>query len=221
MYSPQLAITIEPSPIEQLSVSALEQWLWDAACVIRGATDAPRFKDFILPLVFYKRLSDVFDDELAALKQSADRDTTKVLNLRKALAVVVETEAASKPFVMGIGERVESLIEAYEDRQLTTQQVLEAFEKLAGEYVQSDAERQNLGVDENAYAIYAVLRPLVSGVTAQQAQEINALFAQFPDYAWDVEQGRRLRAALYKVLRPLVGSQMTDVTSTLLRLQRV
>ncbi|MBD2773497.1 SAM-dependent DNA methyltransferase [Iningainema sp. BLCCT55] len=41
----------------------METWLWDAACKIRGATDAPKFKDFILPLIFYKRLSDVFDDE--------------------------------------------------------------------------------------------------------------------------------------------------------------
>ena len=29
------------------------------------ATDAPKFKDFILPLIFYKRLSNVFDDEFA------------------------------------------------------------------------------------------------------------------------------------------------------------
>lgn len=50
---------------EHLDISALETWLWDAACAIRGATDAPKFKDFILPLVFYKRLSDVFDDEFA------------------------------------------------------------------------------------------------------------------------------------------------------------
>lgn len=46
-----------------LSISELETWLWDAACVIRGAADAPKYKDFILPLVFYKRLSDVFEDE--------------------------------------------------------------------------------------------------------------------------------------------------------------
>jgi type I restriction enzyme M protein len=50
---------------EHLDISSLETWLWDAACAIRGATDAPKFKDFILPLVFYKRLSDVFDDEFA------------------------------------------------------------------------------------------------------------------------------------------------------------
>ena len=50
---------------KHLDISTLETWLWDAACVIRGATDAPKFKDFILPLIFYKRLSDVFDDEFA------------------------------------------------------------------------------------------------------------------------------------------------------------
>jgi type I restriction enzyme M protein len=48
---------------ERLDISLLETWLWDAACAIRGATDAPKFKDFILPLIFFKRLSDVFDDE--------------------------------------------------------------------------------------------------------------------------------------------------------------
>lgn len=52
---------------EHLDIAKLETWLWDAACVIRGAMDAPKFKDFILPLIFYKRLSDVFDDEFAKL----------------------------------------------------------------------------------------------------------------------------------------------------------
>lgn len=50
---------------EQLDVPTLEIWLWNAACAVRGTTDAPKFKGFILPLVFYKRLSDVFDDEFA------------------------------------------------------------------------------------------------------------------------------------------------------------
>ena len=43
---------------------SLESWIWDAACSIRGAQDAPKYKSFILPLIFTKRLCDVFDDEL-------------------------------------------------------------------------------------------------------------------------------------------------------------
>ncbi|MEH0933180.1 N-6 DNA methylase [Micromonospora sp. CPCC 205558] len=45
----------------------MEQMLWDAACSIRGEKDAAKFKDYLLPLLFLKRLSDVFDDEISRL----------------------------------------------------------------------------------------------------------------------------------------------------------
>ena len=50
-----------------IDIRTLETWLWDAACIIRGPVDAPKFKDYILPLVFLKRLSDVFEDEIRHL----------------------------------------------------------------------------------------------------------------------------------------------------------
>lgn len=54
----------------------MEQMLWDAACSIRGEKDAAKFKDYLLPLLFLKRLSDVFDDEVARLAESyGDRAT--------------------------------------------------------------------------------------------------------------------------------------------------
>jgi type I restriction enzyme M protein len=59
-----------------LDVKALEVWLWDAACQIRGPLDAPKFKDYILPLIFLKRLSDVFDDEVERVADEiGDLDT--------------------------------------------------------------------------------------------------------------------------------------------------
>jgi len=60
---------------------SLESWIWDAACSIRGAQDAPKYKDFILPLVFTKRLCDVFDDEV-------DRIAEKVGSRAKAFKLV-------------------------------------------------------------------------------------------------------------------------------------
>jgi type I restriction enzyme M protein len=63
---PQVSTIALPAMAEEhLDIPTLETWLWDAACAIREAADAPKFKDFILPLVFFKRLSDVFDDEFA------------------------------------------------------------------------------------------------------------------------------------------------------------
>jgi type I restriction enzyme M protein len=65
-----------PHPHDKLDTKALENWLWQAACSIRGAVDAPKFKDYILPLVFVRRLSDVFDDELRRLaEQFGDQQT--------------------------------------------------------------------------------------------------------------------------------------------------
>lgn len=53
-----------------MELSTLENWLWKAACSIRGEVDAARYKDYILPLVFYKRLDDVYADELARVADS-------------------------------------------------------------------------------------------------------------------------------------------------------
>ncbi len=59
-----------------LGTKSMEQMLWDAACQIRGEKDAPKFKDYLLPLLFIKRLSDVFDDEVQRLTETyGDRDT--------------------------------------------------------------------------------------------------------------------------------------------------
>lgn len=54
----------------------MEQMLWDAACSIRGEKDATKFKDYLLPLLFLKRLSDVFDDEITRLAEEyGNRET--------------------------------------------------------------------------------------------------------------------------------------------------
>ncbi|MEM5871890.1 MAG: N-6 DNA methylase [Candidatus Aenigmatarchaeota archaeon] len=52
-----------------MEINQLENWLWEAACAIRGPIDAPKYKDYILPLIFIKRLSDIFDDEIEKLSK--------------------------------------------------------------------------------------------------------------------------------------------------------
>lgn len=160
--------------------------------------------------------------ELAALKQSDASDTTKILNLRKILAVKVKEESGSKPFLLSIGERAEALAQAYEDRLEDTRQVLAEFEQLANEVTEADAERRRLNIDENSFAIYTTLKSHVPALTPEQATAINGLFTRFPDYRWAEEQKRDLRTELYKALRPMVGAKnMVEVANSLLKLQRV
>ncbi|GIW56741.1 MAG: DNA methyltransferase [Nitrospiraceae bacterium] len=59
---------------------SMETLLWKAACSIRGEKDAPKFKDYILPLIFIKRLSDVFEDEIARLTEEfGDEETARAV----------------------------------------------------------------------------------------------------------------------------------------------
>jgi type I restriction enzyme M protein len=44
-------------------LSTLESHLWEAANILRGPVDAADFKTYIFPLLFFKRISDVYDEE--------------------------------------------------------------------------------------------------------------------------------------------------------------
>ena len=45
----------------------LEKYLWGAATQLRGTIDAGDYKQYIFPLLFFKRICDVYDEEFKAL----------------------------------------------------------------------------------------------------------------------------------------------------------
>ena len=54
-----------------IELSKLESHLWEAANILRGPVDAADFKTYIFPLLFFKRISDAYDEETeAALAES-------------------------------------------------------------------------------------------------------------------------------------------------------
>lgn len=58
-----------------LTQSALESYLWGAAVLLRGLVDAGDYKQFVFPLLFYKRLSDVWDEDYSDAMHESDGDT--------------------------------------------------------------------------------------------------------------------------------------------------
>ena len=58
----------------RISQQELESYLWGAAVLLRGLIDAGDYKQFIFPLLFYKRASDVWDEEYEAALSDSDGD---------------------------------------------------------------------------------------------------------------------------------------------------
>lgn len=57
-----------------VSTSLLFSHLWGAANILRGPVDAADFKTYIFPLLFFKRLSDVYNEEYAIALEESDGD---------------------------------------------------------------------------------------------------------------------------------------------------
>ena len=61
-------------PAPAITLSQLESHLWEAANILRGPVDAADFKTYVFPLLFFKRLSDVHDEEYQTALIEADGD---------------------------------------------------------------------------------------------------------------------------------------------------
>ena len=52
----------------------LEKYLWGAATALRGTIDAGDYKQYIFPLLFFKRICDVYDEETAKAVEEYGED---------------------------------------------------------------------------------------------------------------------------------------------------
>ena len=55
------------------------------------------------------------------------------------------------PYLVSIGDRAESVLEAFDDRQMSTSVALQELEKLTRELLEAEDERKRLGLDEATF----------------------------------------------------------------------
>jgi type I restriction enzyme M protein len=60
-----------------ISLSELEQHLWESANILRDPVDTAHFKTYIFPLLFLKRICDVWDEEFQGIvSETGDKQLT-------------------------------------------------------------------------------------------------------------------------------------------------
>ena len=92
-----------------------------------------------------------------ALKRLAGEEkpeTVKVFNLIKAIHRLVADKEHDQPYLIPIGERARAIAEAFEKRQITSQQALAELEGLVGEYHDAVSKRQESDLSSEGFGVY-------------------------------------------------------------------
>jgi type I restriction enzyme R subunit len=161
------------------------------------------------------------ENTLKALKSSEGGEPPKVINLGKSLLATIKEEGEQQPFLIPISERTEAILEAYDDRQLSTQSALEQLARLMEEYLQAKREREETGFDINTFTLFWLLKQAGAADPGDLAPKVEAAFRKYPNYRDNVAEERQLKAELYKLVLPAVGREsMVTVVKRMLELPR-
>ncbi len=182
----------EPSPVNEWGPDVLRK----TAALVQKHTQGDAIRGAV-------EVYEINADLLRRLEASRKPPTVEVFNLIKSIREKVADEAAAKPFLLSIGERAEAVIEAFQARQQTAQQALEALKTLIDEINTAEHEFAQQGLAAETFTVYWLLhqhRGVPKATARAVAGDLIQTFAEHPYWATSERQQRELRRALYKVL---------------------
>ena len=157
---------------------------------------------------------------LEAIARQKQSDTVKVFNLLKALANLVNAKAGGEPYLISIGDRAQEIAEAFESRQMTTQQALDLLEKLIAQLKAAEKDRDATGLSPEAFAVFYVLKSDGVKDPLKAAQAVEAAFQQYPHWQTSEHQEQDVRRSIYKALIDAGIEAVVEVATKLMKLLR-
>jgi len=171
--------------------------------------------DMTLPVV------KIDENTLRAIKESNASNKAKVINLVNGIRRIVIEEEGSSPYLKPIGDRAEAILEAFDDRQVTTEDSLRRIELVIREIVEARRQQSEMGFDATTFSLYWVLKQGGVEKSESSAVTIRGIFDRFPNYRENAAELRQLKAEIYKMLLPLVGKdRMVPLADAMLRGER-
>jgi type I restriction enzyme R subunit len=158
---------------------------------------------------------------LEALQERGGSDAGKVVNLVRRLASDADARGNHEQYLLGIAERAGAVLNALEERQLSTQQALDEIALILAEKEAAEQVRRDSGMDADTFAVYWVLRKELPDDATAIAREISELFQRFPAASTNSDEYRQLKAEIYKVLLRFVsGHRMVDLADEIMGVPR-
>jgi type I restriction enzyme R subunit len=167
------------------------------------------------------KIVEIDEKTLAAIKRSSSSDNNKVVNLVKSLVRAAAEKGAQEPYLIPIGQRAQTIMEAFEDSQESSVDALRQLEKLAKERIEAEEERRQTGLDADSFTIYWEFKREGVAGAKELAKNVKAVFDRLPNYRYNAEELRQLKAEIYKILLSVIdGKEMVALTEKLLNLVR-
>jgi len=133
-------------------------------------------------------------------------DPSKVINLGRSIRQVVFS-GEHQGHLFPIGERAEDIVEAFEDRQLSTREALDELATVLRDLIEAKRAAEESGLGEKEFAVFWLLRQASIPDGEPVAKAIAAILKSFPNYEVNAKEMRSLKAKIYKVLLPVAGKE--------------
>lgn len=156
---------------------------------------------------------------LQALRADDGEDNATVINLVRAIEHEAEEKSEQQPVLVDIAQRAQAILEALEQRAITTEKAIAQIEQLMEEREQADDAREQLGLDVATFAIYWYLHGQGFKDALLVAREIISARDRYPNHAAHDDELRQLKAEIYRsVMREATGNKMVSVGEAVIRL---
>jgi type I restriction enzyme R subunit len=160
---------------------------------------------------------------LQSLRGESGSDEGKVFNLVRGLQREIDEDPAAAAVLQPLKERAERILKDLEERRLTGIAAIDQLAGLAAEKEIAMKAAHDSGLSAPAFAVFWTLRDLEllkAGAidTMQLAKDAEELLKRFPNAAVNVDEQRRLRAALYRPLLALAQDERVRIVDLILKL---
>jgi len=145
-------------------------------------------------------------------------DTVKVFNLLISIRKIVEQQSGEKPYLLSIGERAETIAEAFEQRLNTAQGALEELNKVIEDLDRIEVRRKRSDLSRESFSTLVFLERREVKDAEKIVTETSRAFEDHPHWKESTDQEREVRLALYKSLKGTEPKRMVGLVNDLLSL---
>ena len=168
------------------------------------------------PIKLGREIVELDDKGIELIKSKNQPDEVKIINMIKSILRRAE-EKANDPVLISVKERAEDIMDAYSNRQITTQEALKQLLELADGEAKREKAQEKEGLSAVAWFIRDVLK---NGdiVDMEVVKDLETIIKEYPEFANSEKLTRELRNDIYTRLEPLdlTPVEQKRITDTIL-----